>query len=541
MDEFYLHLFSNASTGKNSENTLTKFKNDLPMCFEFPKHENWHVCVESIGFSSVFCNILVPDKNVPGIIVHSIGAQDEKTFETDIFFPSRYSDIRTIQEIFDIIKTKFLGLEFAFLKDKNIAIRFIRKIATKLNHFQYVLNIHENIVKSFGFGKSFATSSYIGDDLYYEYILTEKRPVIKSFLKRWNFKNPDIIKVRCDEITKQIFNSKLTNDLAIFCPSFEAKEKYSFYEFETEEYACVSNSILDSLSITLNDENDEQLQLDEGVASFVKLKFKKMYSNYNSFNIRIAPDVSYNQSRFEIDLPQAYYLDSDWKVALTTINYPNMFRPLPYETRHRLIWTASIGQKARYYELTNYNYSRTSLATAINTILTITESPSGSLTTTEYEAYDETRIKVHLHLNPHAFLMISRHVCDLLGYDFVKNENASITEHFVCFINNSSNPKTINFGRHFDINRLNPKYLMIYTDIIEQNIVGSTFAKLLKIVPVFNESMDNYKIQEFKHKEFHPLENTLIRKIKVEIRSHSGDLINFSEDARIFMNLCFST
>jgi hypothetical protein len=81
---------------------------------------------------------------------------------------------------------------------------------------------------------------------------------------------------------------------------------------------------------------------------------------------------------------------------------------------------------------------------------------------------------------------------------------------------------------------------MVYTDIIEQNIVGDAFTKLLKIIPVFHQSTDNYKIQEFKTREFHPLESTLLKKIKVDIRSHSGELINFAEGSKIFMNFIFS-
>ncbi len=73
-----------------------------------------------------------------------------------------------------------------------------------------------------------------------------------------------------------------------------------------------------------------------------------------------------------------------------------------------------------------------------------------------------------------------------------------------------------------------------------QSIVGNSFSKLVKIVPVYHESTDAYKTQDFKNNEFYSLENTLIKQIKFQIRSHSGNLINFMEGSKIFINLLFS-
>jgi hypothetical protein len=143
-----------------------------------------------------------------------------------------------------------------------------------------------------------------------------------------------------------------------------------------------------------------------------------------------------------------------------------------------------------------------------------------------------------------AYILIPISICEILGFDPINDVSENVilspSGYSVCFLNNIEFPVTINFSGFFDINRLRPEYLMIYTDIIEQTIVGNSFSKLIKIVPVYHESTDSYKNLEFKNKEFHSLENTLVKRIKFEIRSHSGDLINFMEGSKIFINLLFS-
>jgi hypothetical protein len=169
----------------------------------------------------------------------------------------------------------------------------------------------------------------------------------------------------------------------------------------------------------------------------------------------------------------------------------------------------------------------------------------GQFKTEEFEEYGEKKIKVSLTVNPQSYILIPISICELLGFDPTNDTSEDVvispSGYSVCFLNSIDNyPITITFSGFFDINRLRPQYLMVYTDIIEQAIVGNSFSKLIKIVPVYHESTDSYKTQEFKNQEFHSLENTLVRRISFEIRSHSGDLINFMEGSKIFINLLFS-
>lgn len=565
MNEFYIHAFSNADTKRQQNNTLTSFVNNLPVSLDLPYNEKWHVCVQSVGFSSKFPSVVIPkDESLPCLKIFSENTEPEKyVHELDIFFPSKFSDIITIKKAFEVVAKKNLGLEFVFNEDENIKILYNNK-----NHRKYKLQIHKDIVSSFGLSKINAKIKYINNILYYQFEISSNNPIIHSYLKRWNFKHPDLVRIQCDQIAEQMFNSQLTKDLKIFCPSFESKEKYTIHQFDSEEYAPISNSVLDKLSIKILNENNENIDLDYGVSTFIKLKFKKMNSHPENFNVRLSPNERQSFNSFTIELPQPYYLDCDWKVSLSSINYANIFRPLPFEENYRTIWTASLKESLSKNLLSshimpNVMYSNSGLINELNKILNNgandkssiekllksgviqNEQLLGQFKTEEFEEYGEKKIKVSLTVNPQSYILIPISICELLGFDPTNDTSEDVvispSGYSVCFLNSIDNyPITITFSGFFDINRLRPQYLMVYTDIIEQAIVGNSFSKLIKIVPVYHESTDSYKTQEFKNQEFHSLENTLVRRISFEIRSHSGDLINFMEGSKIFINLLFS-
>jgi hypothetical protein len=550
--EFYIHAFSNADTEKNKDNTLTSFINNLPLNFELPCEERWCVCVQSVGFASKFHSISIPeDINTPSIIIESninnnLEQESQWVHEANIFFPSKFSDIETIKKSLAIIYEKNLGIDFLLSEDENIRIMYVNN---EKEHLYYKLIIHEEIVKSFGLPKKNAKSiKNINKNIYFEFIISSSSPIIHSYLKRWNFKHPNLVRIQCEQITEQIFNSKLTRDLKIFCPSFEMKEKYTFHQFDSEEYVPLSNSVLDKLSFNICDEHDNLLDIDYGVSTFIKLKFKKMNSQPDSFNVRLSPDENQSCSDFTIDLPQPYYLDSSWKVSLSSICYANIFRPLPYEEKSRTIHTAKLIDNSQDHRdlhiIPNLLYSHSGIISEINRAINKNHD-NANFTTREFEEYGEKKVKVSVRINGETVMVLSKDMCELLGLNYaidVGSDNIVKSEESqsICFINSELNPVTVDFSNFFDINKFRPQYMMIYTDIINQSVVGNSFSNLIKIAPVYHESTDAYKTQEFKNNEFHSLENTLIKQIRFQIRSHSGNYINFMEGSKIFVNLLFS-
>ena len=70
---------------------------------------------------------------------------------------------------------------------------------------------------------------------------------------------------------------------------------------------------------------------------------------------------------------------------------------------------------------------------------------------------------------------------------------------------------------------------MIYSDLVKPTLISSEYTNILRIVPVKNEEKElEYQSIEFKNVEFREISNNFINIIRTEIRSHSGELVQFN-------------
>ena len=382
-----------------------------------------------------------------------------------------------------------------------------------------------------------------------------------------------MIKVKCDQIQNQIFNDSFSQDLGVLKINIKPDQDYFFYEFENEQYARLANTTLNKISIYLTDKYNRPLNLHRGVSSFARLKFKRMTGDF--FNVR-AYSGSDNPNNFTFSLPQQLYVDSNWKVAITSMHYHKKFKPLPSEESLRTISTSYIIDNQlgviNKFVIPNIMYnSIDELIIEINKIIgksidcrislinistRILHTPT---TAPILNSNDDILLPVFL-LKNNTVIFMSTHIAEILGFDYEKHdysENILVKENVVCLLAKNKNkptPTTINklykdpyldplnyvkfmFTGKPNINALDPLYFMIYTDIITPCIVGSGYANLLKIIPVETKELDN--IQEFKNKEFHSMDSTLLKNINISIRCNDGNLVNFADNARVFINLLF--
>lgn len=81
------------------------------------------------------------------------------------------------------------------------------------------------------------------------------------------------------------------------------------------------------------------------------------------------------------------------------------------------------------------------------------------------------------------------------------------------------------------------RVLMIYTDIIEPQIVGDVFAPLLRIVNVTGHHGDMIHVQ-YDKPHYLPVSRNIIETIEINIRTHTGELVPF-ERGRSYVKLHF--
>lgn len=272
---------------------------------------------------------------------------------------------------------------------------------------EFIFLLHEKTVETFGFSKlNLRDSCNLNGEIYYIYHFKHDSTPIVGELKNWYFKYPELVRVGCDIIEEQIFDSGLDKTLSIICPKFDPDEKYYMHIFEAEEFVKVSNSNITKISVDLRNKKRKYLNLLPGPATFVKLKFKKMSNAVNFFNVRL----SSKESEFEVDLPKNYYLDDKWKVALTSFNYPTDILQLPDDSASRTI-SVLLAEDTRspYIEkfiLPNIYYENVgALLEQINTVLhcynswvTYTTNPDNNLKRINFNIFNNVAIVLPVEL-----------------------------------------------------------------------------------------------------------------------------------------------
>ena len=543
-NEFSVYVFSNASTSSHPKNTLTQFTNNTPYRISLPTDENWYVCAESVGFSANFSTIIPPNNNsLPNIVISTakitykqfLSGVDVGSLKTvgSIRFPE---GILTLENILKSLKEfdKF-GIVYNITPDSYLEF-YLKEGSKKF----YCISIHEETMSDFQLSNNGMKKIQVAGENYYTGWLTPGGGAILGSKKNWYKKLPEIVKIECGEICEQIYNNQLTRDLKVFFPLINDKMGYFYQEFLVRQYVKLSNCDISKLSITIKDEKNNNLPLKKGFASFVKLNFIKMPYNYECFNVGVTSDG--NGSFFTSNLPRTYYLDSNWKVSLSAINFPNNFKPLPYEENLRTIYYGSIDKPIKVIVIPNIMWTEKTLIALLN------ETFQG---VAHFSVNNRSIYK--LTIRDSGIVSIPNSICDILGFEFQNQENCVVKNTETVFFTDVT--ASVDFGdpmesssfidtdiqmyKPFNIFSLKPQYMMLYADFIKPSIVGESYSKLLKIIQIPNHNA-NYHTEEFQLQESHSLENTLIKTMHFELRSHTGELINFADNKNMFLNLFFS-
>lgn len=624
-ESFY--LLSNACTDTYDENSLIKFKTQLPKKFETERYEGLEIAVSSIGLSNNFKNIKTPPNNLPSFIITNCfktaglcQTEDENTvacdlpddFDTNIdllISPENTNYVMGKHE-FDFhggITTDCKWWAFNFeekyysaddLKD------FFRKAATKIKQSTYLFPIleftddycleikagftssfwflmHKSMVECFNFEnkgefiksptfslvqteekEGFQTYHYvrkhfIKNEEYYVYqIRTKGKYGDNQFLTSSPAKHilekkfPSVIRVLSENISAQIYNGSFSKDLIVYCPDFEKHDVYSYTEFKLKQFVPISNTILDTFSINIVDENNKPIQLLPGPATFIKMDLRNRFLNKQTSNHRLSsvPSDAYpdnNNSIFKVNLEAKKVLNRNYRVALTSISHPNVFSTFLRDESTRSFIVRELSGAKRVLKLIlsdEGEYTEDQLIGFINTELK--KSGIGSVEIQDNRCsfkFEEKQI----------FIRASNNVLNVLGYDLTLNKRGEtkifIVDNKNAFVFDSNKfdvmvemrEQNLKFGKRINLTYLKPHYIMVYTNIVSKSIVGGTMSNILKVVPIKNVN-DYYVIADIQHKDYYELQNTEIDTIEVQLRSHDGEPINFASDVPTILNLEFS-
>jgi hypothetical protein len=589
------YLLSNASKDVFPENTLTEFKNVLPKTLHFPDDELWTVGIETIGLSSMFRNVRMPPKGVPAIFAGHLNTriddyrEEKNSFEVmDTHKPLNFQlektkfgmyceltdkyytkgDVYSMCSFFSVklkpyCKIDFDGerMTFSFVDTYNLTKHgtwvFMHEAFAESFHFTpHIINKldvanpdptkNSNDVYLVEVGDTLFIQRKINmnGQIYYGYLLTNDPTIpyhthlVSEIINLEQHINlPEIIKIRCDIIEPQILNSQFSQDLLVLSPDLRYTNNYFFHEIEKISYIPLAQKDVSIIKITLVDENNEMLQLVRGHATIVKLRFQRNRSMSENFYCRVTSkrNAVYKHNTphsFSVQLPSAKILNEDWKVSLNSINVPNLFTTfLP--TRHRnyrsLIYkTPTQPAKVMLFKK-DVAYTPSRLVADINIFFN-----SHDLGTAQIDDLG----RLVLNLNEECSFAIGMDAVNVLGYESGTTLTNDGTDWMVVRPYIHSKEKII-FERPINVNYFRPNYFIIYSNIVQPSIIGNQYSPILKIVPVL-DSKEPFKLYDFKQREFYHIANTEITEIKMELRTHDGEYVNFLTDQNVVMNLQFS-
>lgn len=422
----YIHIFSNGCRDKYPSNTLTKFTNSLPLPLEVDSR--YEIGVSEFGFSSRFKNVRIPDKpSIPSIIIIKCdfldaqdiefgpysfqfhadklicvedGESDECKNSNCMYWPYYLSNKEYSEIDFDILFEQILedtGVTVSATEDGKLffeisdSFKNIHEITP--DHKYCWVMMHSTFMETFNFDfsskkvqrrqrneysyeiniggkKKMLRETEFKGDKYSAYFISRHQLVnntlISDKVDLSKKKYPKYIKIVSDVIRPQILNNSYSQELVVFSPDFTIDRNYTIRSIKNIDFIPLLNSTITSIDIKLLDENNDQLQILDGIASFVKLVIKKMPFGKESFNVRLTSEATENYPEntnfnFKMKLPSTLEFNSSWKVSLNSISHPCKWSTfLEDESTRKIVFidrAGAIGDVgAKYVHLFKGNY-----------------------------------------------------------------------------------------------------------------------------------------------------------------------------------------
>ena len=634
-EETIFYVISNAGTKEYPDNKLTSFVNRFPIPLEIDNR--YEIGVQSIGFSSLFKNVSLPEnEHAPSIIITNCKRTNDERFTLcrrddqylgsyDYICPGpikfdfsqinnpfcvgcpcftwqkrledreySYSDISNLmKEISDNtgLNAKVIGDGKTF----KISIEMGPKYQDTWGfHICYVM-FHQTAKDSLAISPiTLATywrrfspeqkieklgqisevsmqgrqmieryAGYKGEKYFaYEldHVPLDDGKFVESFVMGeiilFKPKYPKYIKVVCDNVEEQILNSEYSKDVLVYSPDFSNISSYTFQEIETVEYMPLLNHYLTELKIKLLDENNNRLQLQTGHATIIKFAIRRMPEVKKSFHVTLTSESNElfqtnKITSFKAKLPTPLNLDNKWKVSINSVSHPTKFSTFLGDVGRN---SGNDKQRSFIFKPNNFipvnpitskqfnldrAYSDIEICDEIDSYLKFHKIGTCKIEYKNFIMQIQQPGKFILGYDLAMILGYGEHIGGIglsggqklvsLSFGADTDSTKKSWENRIIF----KFPYTMNIGYN------DPKYIMVYSNIVQPKLVGGEYRKLLRITPIEDNDL-NYITHYFKHKEFCELENSLIDTVEITLATHDGRQVNFASDQDVIVNLEFS-
>ena len=517
---------SNASTKLHPENTLVKFENELPTSFNV---SGYKVALQSLFLDNKYGNIPNSILGTRNHFLLFLTTTPEEAESRPI--PNAIYNITD----FTMDPKTFVNLiNRAFGKPTTSGrIRFSvdgGKIKVTLN--RCILLIHSEVNKCLNFSSQLF--NYLGE----KYVILNSKTAVSNVSSKNQFPRepiaPRLIKVRLFEMCRNLSDVSLVQDLAVI--RTQSGKTYPFYNVsKRKEYFNLACFRLNTLSVQLVDEHNWPIHLGSGQPTFLKLQLKKF--PMKSFVLRLSSFESQDvftdntNSSFRISLQQQ--LDCGmWDVALSSVLLPSKTNLGSHLNEDNFYIELPINLSEEWRRITLHDledFSNEGFKNHLEKKMTSTF-PNGSSPITVVLENDALFLQCNV--------KIKLRISGMLAYLLTKASSPNEPKFWP--FEAEAGEKKILGSLNFD--NLHPHAVLIYCNFITPLVVGSTFGRVLQLIPYYDSgsNQDGLMKYEVQHLDFIPLAMNDRSTLHFEMRDSSGDLIKFKdEDSEVLITVVF--
>ena len=261
---------------------------------------------------------------------------------------------------------------------------------------------------------------------------------------------------------------------------------------------------------------------------------------------------------FTVQLPRSLHLTDAWEVALTDLTYPRTFSSFPKKLEQSNNQTTTVHVYLEvgmllFFDVPHGNYSNVfQLVKAINECLKKKLSEFSSYTQAN-KARNElirmleqkwgeklsknlkfsckpytTRVSLDFNSTLIEAVELSQHLAHMLGFE---------SQYINKFHTVENNAWYSEKARYLPNLHVGCESIYIYTDIVEPQLIGSTYAQLLKIVNVEGDFGQNIHTV-FYNRHYMPLCAETFQSIHIDIKNSLGEHTEF-DSGKCILNLHF--
>lgn len=576
-----LYLLSNASTDI-FENTLTKFTNhfgDNPLRFD--PRETWQIGLDALYLHPRFPNIPVLGKGVPHLRIYNndeigvTGIIDERTKHSSVCLP--YYQYSTASLVWTINQTiKNLGLE-----DKITFIYpFVGQTAngdpTLIDRLQLFTNEHTvlfqvDLAVSLGLVEhrdlSYKNRVKLFSTDYFRYTppaVGEAHPFKASYEVRLVEQIPKIIKVQIDNV-----ESAAENDSHVFILSYHAVNMISahmhYKQFINPLYLTLSSNHINSFTVKLLDEQNNQLKLDESLPTILKMSLRRFDTSSGEFHVVIdssrfnANHPNNTGTDFAFSMNPPVQLEEDYECGISSITYSTFFKSVPIPPSEAYIKVTRKDEHGAILGMHSliFNPKQKPLMSIEDVISVLNENayvrrgdnPKAKLFQHAHKSFEgrcmlfkiaseNATAYVNIGGFPYATYDFPMELAKILGAN-VHNANTADNRWVLSMTPEKGQPVKELFAKKFDfppnIITLIPQTLFIYTNFTRGVQLGPDIVNLLQIVPIKSNAVDrhknNYITMTFDRPNWVQVSTRHLKDLRFKILRSDGKAIDFEDQS----------